>query len=94
MNKHNLIRLGTYAQIKFDMLPDFSIMEISPDTPGNTYQVALPIEKYGRDGYRMYTSQDYEGVELQKVWFRNNCEYIWMAYSVRANTLLIKECHK
>lgn len=88
MRKINLISLGAWAQREFDMKPDFTVVEYPSDI-GETVQIACPnvIESY----LPVFTlPAEFDEVKFELMG-NSSGEFMWVAYSRRANVLAIKE---
>lgn len=87
MNKINLIKLGALAQKEFHMQDGFDVVEYPPE--------ALPRIRIAiQSSFSTFThgqSQpiEFDIVEPQKVGIPVLGEFAWIAYSSRANTLVI-----
>ncbi len=92
MNKINLIKLGAFAQRKYNLPDDFRIMEVPSDSY-NSIHLAIPQNlSVSVDDIPEYMPIDEEVVTLEKIGVRDNFEYIWMGYARRAHVLVIKDC--
>ena len=91
MNTFNLIRLGALAQREFSVREDFEIMEVPDDSP-DIVRVAMPVSQSLNIlwSQKIVPVAPYDTIELQHYVTNNNHEAVWLAYSYRANVLVIR----
>jgi hypothetical protein len=87
MNKHNLIQLGAFAQKQFQMKDDFEIVEYPPEA---LPKIKIAIQSsFSTFAHGESQPIEFDIVEPQKVGVPVRGEFAWIAYSSRANTLII-----
>ncbi len=94
MNKYNLIRLGAFCQKKMDLMDNFKIMELPSDFKGWNFRMAIPAPANSPIAFEdigLVNLPEIDDIELQEFRSRDNFETIKIGYSIRANTLVIKE---
>lgn len=87
MNKINLIKLGALAQKEFHMQDGFEIVEYPPES---LPRIRVAIQSsFSTFAHGESQPIDFDVVEPKKVGIPVRGEFAWIAYSSRANTLVI-----